>query len=147
MSLVRYNPHRGLNSMFNRMNNLMNYYDRPAVYNRSKCGFVPRVNISEDSNALYFEAELPGMSKDEIDVTVNDENVLLIKAERKQEENQEDKNYIRFERKYSSLSRSFILPENANSESIKAEYKNGMLNLEIAKLEPEKPKEISVEIA
>ena len=146
MSLIKYDPFRGFNSLFNRMNYLMNSYDRPAVYSQSKCGYVPRVNISEDEKGLYFEAEIPGMSKEEIKVTVNDENVLMISGERKQEEKQEDKNYIRYESRAGQFCRSFMLPENVDPDSIKANYNNGLLNLEIAKKEPEKPKELTVEI-
>lgn len=145
MSLVKYHPITGFGSMFNAMNNLMNYSDRQAVYNKKRCGYVPRIDISEDDQHLYFQAEIPGMNKEDVSITVNDENVLTIKGERKRNE-EENKTFHRSERYYGEFSRAFYLPDNVNADSIKAEYSAGLLNLEIEKVEPEKPKEIQVSI-
>src|SRR5437016_2054958 len=78
--------------------------------------YVPRVDISEDTNNIYVHAELPGMSKDDVKVTVS-EGILTLRGEKKHEEKKEDKNYYRLERRYGELARQFTLPENVDEES------------------------------
>jgi len=94
-----------------------------------------RVDISEDENALYMDAELPGIKKEEINLAIDD-NVLTIKAERKQEAEENKKNYHRVERIYGNFARSFALADNIDREHIAAKYDNGILHLHLPKSEP-----------
>jgi HSP20 family protein len=103
----------------------------------------PAVNVREDTNNYYVEAELPGMSKEDIHVEVEN-NVLSLKGERRFENKQEGENYHFVERSYGSFFRSFALPKNVDSENIGAEYKEGVLHITLPKREEVKPKKVSI---
>lgn len=98
----------------------------------------PAVNIKESSKDFSLEFAAPGFKKEDFKVTVEND-VLNISAETKEEKNEENKKFTRREFTYNSFSRSFSLPENANTESIDAKYENGILNLSIPKKEESKP--------
>ncbi|NTV02891.1 MAG: Hsp20/alpha crystallin family protein [Chlorobiaceae bacterium] len=104
-----------------------------------------KVDISEDDKAFFLNADIPGVRKEDVKVTMDDD-VLCITAERMQEEEEKKKNYHRVERSWGSLSRSFTIGDNVDSENIKASYDNGVLKIVVPKREPEskKSKEISV---
>ena len=108
--------------------------------------FSPRVDIIDDSKVLIFKAEVPGIPKENVKVSVNDENILTIKGEKKF--NKENvKTCCKSERQYGVFNRSFQLPSMIDTEKIEARYDNGILTLTIPKLEPEKPKERDIEIS
>lgn len=103
-------------------------------------GFNPnaiRVNIAEDEKNIYIEAELAGLKKEDVKVSIED-NVLMIRGERKQENEEKKKNYHRVERVYGSFSRAFTLGENVDKENIEAKYEDGVLHLTLPKVEPVK---------
>lgn len=104
-----------------------------------------KVDISEDEKAFFLNADIPGVKKEDVKVTMEDE-VLCITAERAQEEEEKKKNYHRIERSWGSMSRSFTIGNNVDSEQIKAAYDNGVLRIVVPKKEPEprKSKEIAV---
>jgi len=103
-----------------------------------------RSDISEDEKAIYIEAELPGVKKEEIKLNLEDD-VLTISAERKQETEEKKKNYHRVERIFGNFSRSFRLGDNIDKENIEATYDNGVLNLVLPKVEmPVTNKQIEV---
>ncbi|MFP4368198.1 MAG: Hsp20/alpha crystallin family protein [Candidatus Kapaibacterium sp.] len=108
--------------------------------------FRPNVDITEGENAMFLHIELPGIDKSGIKISVNDERMLTIKGEKKKKEIEEEHTLIRNERKFGSFARSFLLPEDADIENIDAKFKNGVLELSIKKLEPQKAKEIQVDI-
>ncbi|NHQ59380.1 Hsp20/alpha crystallin family protein [Chlorobium sp. BLA1] len=104
-----------------------------------------KVDISEDENAINIEADLPGVKKEDVKVSMDDD-VLCITAERTQNEEEKKKGYHRIERSWGSLSRSFTVGENINADKIEASYDNGVLKIVLPKSEP-KPKtgkEISI---
>ncbi|HEC79295.1 MAG TPA: Hsp20/alpha crystallin family protein [candidate division WOR-3 bacterium] len=105
----------------------------------------PVIDIEEDNENYIVKAELPGMKKEDIKVTVRD-NVLSISGERKQEKETKDKTFHRIERSYGKFSRTISLPSTVDSNKIKATYKDGVLNITLPKLEEEKPRQIDVEI-
>lgn len=145
MTLVRFEPFRELEHFGRRMNDMMNTWEKG---NPEKGRFVPSVDVAEDEKNIYIHAELPGMGKEHVQVTVSEERILTIKGEKKQESKTEndEKNYVRIERSYGSFTRSFSLPDNVNTEGINAAFDNGVLNLTLPKMEPVKPKEVSVDI-
>jgi len=104
-----------------------------------------KVDISEDEKSFYITADIPGVKKEDVKVTM-DEDVLCITAERSQEEEEKKKNYHRVERSWGSLTRSFSIGDNVDGENIKASYDNGVLKVVVPKKEPEakKSKEITV---
>ncbi len=109
------------------------------TFNRNS-GSLPAVNIREDEKAFYLELAVPGMNKKDLRIEVKDD-VLTISSEHKEEKQEESEGYRRKEFSFSSFCRSFYLPEDVNGEKIGATYKDGILNVEIPKLEEEKKKE------
>ncbi|ABL66307.1 Hsp20/alpha crystallin family protein [Chlorobium phaeobacteroides] len=104
-----------------------------------------KVDISEDEKAIYIDADVPGMKKEDVKVKIEDD-VLFISAERTQEEEEKKKGYHRIERSWGSLSRSFTVGDNIDTDNIEASYDNGVLKLVLPKKEvvPEKGKEVPV---
>ncbi len=151
MGIVRVNPFRAMDMMARDMQRAMRTFD-----SASQCvsaNFSPKIDISEDENKIYLSAEMPGIAKEDVTVTINDDNLLIIKGEKKasyetksEETVRKEKLYIRTERSYGTFTRTFMLPENIVNDSIKANYNNGILDITIDKKEPEKPKEILVDI-
>ncbi len=107
--------------------------------------WMPTVDISEMENGYEIRAELPGVAEDDVSVSVTD-NLLTIKGEKRQEAETDGKNYHRVERRYGSFQRSFTLPRHIETDAIKAEYKDGVLTLEIPKAEVAKPTEVPITV-
>ena len=94
--------------------------------------WTPSVDIFETENEIVVKAELPGV--DRKDITLNlENNVLTVKGERKFEKETKEENYHRIEREYGSFSRSFALPTAVNGDTVKAEYKDGVLRIILPK--------------
>ncbi len=148
MAIVRFDPLRGFESLARRMSNFANEFDKGL--NLEFGNFSPRIDISEDEGLIYLQAEIPGLTKDNIKLSISDDNVLVLKGEKKREVKSEDSkdgfSYVRMERSFGEFSRSFILPENIKKDSIAAKFENGVLYVSLEKIEPEKPKEIEVSI-
>lgn len=98
-----------------------------------------KVDISEDEKAIYIDADMPGIKKEDVKISMDDD-VLTICTERSHEEEEKKKDYHRIERTYGSMSRSFTVGENVDSDNIDARYDNGVLRIQIPKREPEKKK-------
>lgn len=116
------------------------------IWEQSQLPSAPafKVDITEDSEAFYIEAELPGLKKENITLGVEDD-VLIIKAENQKEQEEHEKNYHRIERSYGSYSRSFNLGEMINQDQIEASYDNGILTVTLPKAqEVKKSKEIAI---
>lgn len=122
------------------------------VFNETVSPFVSsmvapsfKVDVSEDEEAIYIDADMPGMKKEEVKISM-DEDVLTISAERTHKEEQKKKDYHRVERSYGSMSRSFSLGENVDLENVDAKYDNGVLHIVVPKKEltEKKAKEIEV---
>jgi HSP20 family protein len=109
------------------------------AFNRNASS-LPAVNIREDEKGFYLELAVPGMNKKDLRIEVKDD-VLTISAEHKEEQQDDLEGYRRREFSYSSFCRSFYLPEDVNGEKIGANYRDGILSVEIPKLEEEKKKE------
>lgn len=105
----------------------------------------PAVDIEEEKDKYVVKADIPGLKHDDIKVEVDD-GVLKISGERKYEKKEEDKEkkYHYYERSYGSFERRFVLPSGVDSEKIDAKYENGVLEIQIPKIESKKPKEIKV---
>ncbi len=107
--------------------------------------FVPAVNTRESADAYTIELDVPGVSKEDIEITTED-NVLTISGERKQSQEVKDEDYYKVESVYGTFSRSFTLPEKVDVDNIHAESKNGVLEVVIPKLEDKakQPKKITI---
>ena len=108
--------------------------------------WAPPVDIYETENELVVKAELPDFQDKDIDVRITN-NTLTIRGERKFEKDVREEHYLRIERAYGSFMRSFSLPNTVSSENIRADYRNGVLTLHMAKREESKPKQIKVSVA
>jgi HSP20 family protein len=104
----------------------------------------PSIDIYETDDLIVVNAELPGMEKKDVQITVTD-NVLTIKGEKKLDEEIKKEKYHRIERAYGSFSRSFSLTDSVDSEQVKANFKNGILEIKIPRKHQKKAKEISIE--
>jgi HSP20 family protein len=101
--------------------------------------------VSETKDNLVINTEIPGMSKDDVNVSVKD-NVLTLSGEKKQEKEEKDADYHRIERSYGSFSRSFTLPTSVQPDKVKAAYKDGILRITLPKSEEVKPKQIPITV-
>jgi HSP20 family protein len=147
MAIVRWRPFRDMVSIQDEMNRLFDdFFGRPLVKSEWTDGvWNPTVDVSEDKDSVIIKAEMPGMRKEDVKISVQD-NVLTLKGEKKQEKEEKDKNYHRIERNYGSFCRSFQLPTSVKTDKIKANYKDGVLSVTLPKTEEVKPKEIPISI-
>lgn len=106
-------------------------------------GWLPAVDVRESDDAYVFTAELAGLDKKEVDITVED-GILTLSGERHFNEEDEDKNYRRIERAYGSFSRSFKLPSAVDADRIEASFKNGLLTVSVPKAEVAKARKIAI---
>ncbi|MFZ1030630.1 MAG: Hsp20/alpha crystallin family protein [Candidatus Acidiferrales bacterium] len=108
--------------------------------------WAPAVDIYETENELVVKADLPDLQDKDIDVRITN-NTLTIRGERKFEKDVKEENFLRIERTYGAFMRSFSLPNTVISENIRAEYRNGVLTLHMAKREESKPKQIKISVS
>jgi len=133
MNLIRYNS--GLNdyaptSFSNLIDRFFN--DKLTRGGGSAYSFVPRVDIIEEDKAFEVHVAVPGMSKDDFKIDLND-NFLTISGERKFNREKKEDNFYSVETNYGTFSRSFTLPENVDADKISAKYVNGILEVTIPK--------------
>ncbi len=106
--------------------------------------WTPRVDLSETADAYVVELDVPGVSREDININFHD-NTLSISGERKSEKKEEGKGeYVRVERQYGSFYRSFTLPKTVDTEKIDARYEDGVLVITVPKAEESKPRKIDV---
>jgi HSP20 family protein len=103
----------------------------------------PSVDIYENKDQIVLEAELPGMNREDFDLTVEN-NVITLRGERRFEKKDDGDNYHRVERSYGSFTRSFTLPQTVSAEGAQAEYRNGVLRVSLPKREEVKARRIEV---
>ena len=108
--------------------------------------WTPAVDIVEGEHELLLKADVPGISLNDIDIRMEN-GVLTLKGERKFEGQQNGSGYHRIERSYGSFARSFTIPDSVDPEQVKAEYKDGVLTVRMAKKEIAKPRSIKVEVS
>jgi HSP20 family protein len=141
-NLTRYNPindfrtlqARFLEPFFGRFN-----YMDDALPNGT---WAPAVDVAEDGEKIHVKVEVPGM--EEKDLRINFEDGLLTVSGERQFERKEDRNYHRIERAYGSFVRTFSLPRSVDASQIVANYRNGVLEIEIPKKEEAKPRQIQI---
>jgi HSP20 family protein len=108
--------------------------------------WAPAVDIYETENELVVKADLPDVNPQDLDIRVEN-NILTIRGDRKFDSKAHEDSYLRIERAYGSFSRSFSLANSVKSESIQADYHNGVLTLSLPKREEAKPKMIKVSVS
>lgn len=143
MTFVRINPWKSFERATNKMNQIASEFEKGFAIETG--GFNPRVDLIEDEQKYYIVIELPGVCKEDVKISVNEEKVLTIKGEKKALNNQNN-SYLRTERLYGTFARNFALPENLDYEKISAKYAEGLLEISLPKVEPPQPKEIEINI-
>ena len=145
MSLIRYEA-APVATLFDELENLLN--TGFSWSGRDLAGSLyPLVDITESDTGYRIAADLPGLSKEDIHVSVEND-VLTISGEKKREEEKHEKGrYYHYERSFGKFSRSFTLPANVDSANIEAKFANGVLEINLKKTEAAKPKAIEVKVA
>jgi HSP20 family protein len=141
-----WDPVRELNELQNRFQSLFGRTALRAGNGEealSLADWAPVVDISEDDKEFTIKAELPGLKREDVKVTVED-GVLAISGERKTEKEEKNKKFHRVERSYGSFLRSFTLPEGADATKVNAEFSDGVLNVRLAKTPKAQPKSIEI---
>lgn len=132
MSLIRYNP-RGMTPWFD-FDRLFEDFDRGLgmTPSRETRAWAPAVDIFEDEKEIVLSADLPDMEEKDLDIRVEDGH-LILKGERKFEDEEKKENYHRVERRYGSFQRTFALPDTVDSEKVLAKYDKGVLKITLPK--------------
>ncbi len=117
----------------------------PRVRTMAMQEIMPDVDIFESDGDVILKAELPGMKKDDIEVTLSDGTITL-SGEKKQEEEVKKKDYYKVERSYGSFCRTFSLPAEVKADKVKSTFKDGVLEVRMPKSEEAKSKEVKVKI-
>jgi HSP20 family protein len=141
MSLIKWDPFGEFNTT-GRLGSLLgrNWGTAPTS------AWNPAVDILENENEIVIKAELPGLNAKDIEVKFEN-NVLVLKGERRFEKETKEENYHRIEREYGTFSRAFTVPFAVKSENVTAEYRDGVLKVVLPKKEEIKPKPIKIAAA
>jgi len=146
MSLVQWDPFRELEDVSNRLNRVFGRSilarDDGAM---TTFDWAPSVDIAETPEEYQIKAELPDVKKDDVKVSV-DSGVLRIEGERRQEKEEKGKKWHRVERSYGSFLRTFSLPDAVDDSKVRADFKDGILNVRIPKSKESKPKAHQIKI-
>lgn len=145
MSIVRYDPFRDLRTLQEEVNrlfstNLTRGFGEEGI---GRGAWNPSVDIYENKDQIVLEAELPGMNRDDFELSVEN-NVITLRGERQFEKRDDSDNYHRVERSYGSFTRSFTLPQTVSAEGATAEYRNGVLRVTLPKREETKARRIEI---
>lgn len=145
MSIVKYDPFRELRSLNDEMNRLFSISIPRSFEDEgfARGAWNPSVDIYENKDQLILEAELPGMKREDFELTIEN-NVITLRGERKFEKKEETDNYHRVERAYGSFSRSFTLPQTVQTDNATADFKNGVLRVTLHKREEVKARRIEI---
>jgi len=106
-------------------------------------GWVPAVDVRETETSFVFNAELPGLKKEDVSITLED-NVLTLTGERKFEQEENKNDYRRIERSYGHFTRSFTLPNEVDNDKVGAKYGDGLLTVTVPKTEKTRPRKIEI---
>jgi HSP20 family protein len=150
--LTRWNPFREMEDAQRRMSSLLDWspFRRSNLTaedeNMTVPQWAPLVDIAEDDKEYLIKVELPEVQKEDVKVTV-ESGTLNISGERKAEKEEKGRKFHRVERYYGRFERSFSIPEDATGDSVKAEFKDGLLRVHLVKSEKARPRQIEVKVS
>ncbi len=147
MNIMRWEPFRDTGDFFRSMSRPM-FGRWPGVFGdefATKYEWSPAVDIKETDKEYLVRAELPGLTREDVKVTL-ESGVLTIEGERRQEKELTDERVHRIERLYGEFYRSFTLPDDAKADGIRAESKDGVLSVHVPKLAVEKAKAVEIKV-
>jgi HSP20 family protein len=147
MNLVKWDPFAELEDVSKSLNRIFGRFparpaDREAL---AVADWAPTVDISETDSAYMIKGEIPGVNKEDVKVTIED-GMITMRGERKLEKEEKDKKFHRIERSYGSFMRSFRVPDDVDENAVKAEFKDGMINVTLPKSGKSKARSINVSI-
>lgn len=146
MSLARWYPFRDLESLQEGVNKLFQErFVKPAKETTAQRLWVPVVDVIEDDEKIVVRAELAGMKKEDIDIELTGDT-LTIKGERKFENEENKKSFVRVERVYGQFQRSFTIGIPVKSDEVKASYRDGILEIAIPKSEEVKRNKVEITV-
>ncbi len=129
-----------INRLFDR--DIWDFGSEPALFDE---GFAPAIDVRENDDNVEIRCDLPGVKKDDIDISVSD-NLLTIKGEKKDEKEEKEETYYRRESWSGAFQRTVSLPDSVDPDNAKAEMKDGVLQLTMPKREEKKRKQIKVDV-
>jgi HSP20 family protein len=151
-AIARWNPAREMETMQQRLSSIFDWNPsrRSALNgeeeNMTVPEWAPLVDIAEDDKEYLIKVELPEVRKDDVKVTV-ESGTLTISGERKAEKEEKGRRFHRVERHFGRFERSFTIPDNTEADHVKAEFKDGVLRVHLAKSEKARPKQIEVNVS
>lgn len=149
MVLTKWDPFESLSALHSELENLLDRRMTPgkAVSKSAKdlVDWYPAVDIHESDKAYLFDVEAPGVEKDKFEVNVEND-MLTVRGIREENRDTKGKNTFRVERAYGSFMRSFALPETADTDKVRADYKDGILHIEIGKKTAALPRNIPINV-
>lgn len=146
MTLVRWRPLRDVVGIRDDMDRLFHNFFGPEWNGTTlDSPWQPSMDLAENENDVVITAELPGIGKEDVKLSMQD-NVLVIRGEKKQERTEKDESFHRVERSYGTFQRSIVLPTAVDSKKIKAHFNNGVLKITLPKAEEAKRKEIPISV-
>lgn len=142
---MTWDPYREINALQERFNRAFGATQsrRDRDEEMSLGAWVPPVDIAEEKDKIVLAAELPGFKEDEISIQMED-GVLTIRGERRFEQEKEGRTYHRVERSYGQFIRTFTLPNNVDRENVRADFRNGILEIELPKRAEARPRQIKI---
>jgi len=142
---MNYRIKQPYDSVSNLQRDVNDFFKRRAEDDELECrgAWIPNIDISETEDTIKLYAELPGVTKDDIQITVKD-GLLSISGERKPTADQEKERFYRVERKFGDFCRQFQLSSQIDTNNVSAAFKDGVLSLTLSKREEAKAKEISI---
>ena len=147
--VTEWNPFRELDDMHNRLSRIFSGTTARTGNGREEitvAAWAPLVDITEDDKEYIIKAELPEVKKNDVKVRVED-GVLYLSGTRNFVKEDKGKRYHRIERAYGSFTRSFSLPDDADPQSVNADFKDGVLSVHVAKDKNARPKSIEVNVS
>jgi HSP20 family protein len=145
MAITRWSPFQDIYSLQNRLNTLLQDFNRNDDETLASSSFVPPVDIYEDANHIVLKLEVPGMKLEDFNIQLENQT-LTVRGERRFEKETREENYHRVERRYGSFARAFSLPNTVDPETVQAHYDAGVLKVELGKKAEAKPKQIKVSV-
>ena len=142
--LTRYRPINGLFSLPREIDRMMEESLGPWGRGENLRQWFPVTDISETPESLTLRLEVPGLTRDQIKITVEN-NTLSVRGEKVQETSSEDESFHRTERSFGAFERSFALPPYADTDQVKASLNDGVLAISLPRREEAKAREISIE--
>ena len=143
-TLVRFEPFREITALHNEMSRLMNgLLEGNGGTTTSGRSWVPAVDVWETDDALVYAFDLPGIPEDKLTVEIED-GVLTVRGERERAEEVDGERFYRYERRFGSFERAITLPQGVSDEGVKADFKDGVLEVRVPKPEVAKSKRIPI---